>query len=191
MTRLSRTIILLASGCLATLLTGPVRNTAQAQPAKQTSNELNRRTVERRAVEAAIWGMPIVNFDAMRQAFFRDAKANYNDIVFWSKPGSWKNQCLTPNTTVRYVFSFINTHQSGPVVIDLPPTGDATLVGTIIDAWQVPVADVGIAGVDKGKGGKYLLLPPDFKGDVPADYFVLPMKTYNAFVGHIQHIIHR
>ena len=50
-----------------------------------SSQELTRRTTERRAVEAAIWGMPIVNFDAMRQAFFRDAKAMYGDIMFWSK----------------------------------------------------------------------------------------------------------
>jgi hypothetical protein len=167
MYRAMHSLIFLASACLATLLTGPARNIAQAQPAKPSSDEQNRRTLERRAVEAAIWGMPIVSFDAMRQAFFRDAKANYNDIMFWSKPGSWKNQCLTPNTTVRYVFSFINTRQAGPVVVELPATGDATLVGTLMDAWQVPHADIGIAGEDKGKGGKYLLLPPDFKGDVP------------------------
>src|SRR6266446_5644167 len=135
------------------------------------------------AVEAAIWGMPIVSFDSMRQAFFSDAKATYDDIIFWSKPGSWKLQCLTPNTTVRYVFSFINTSKAGPVVVELPATGEASLMGTVIDAWQVPVADLGLAGEDKGKGGKYLLLPPDHRGDVPAGYFALPMKTYNGLVG--------
>lgn len=148
-----------------------------------TSEELNRRTIERRAVDAAIWGMPIVNFDAMRQAFFRDANATYGDIAFWSRPGSWKLQCLTPNTSVRYVLSFINTRQAGPVVLDLPPTGDAALMGTIVDAWQVPVTDLGLAGEDKGKGGKYLLLPPGHQGAVPSGYIVLPMKTYNSFVG--------
>jgi hypothetical protein len=155
----------------------------RTQPAKPTSEDLNRRNLEQRAVEAAIWGMPIVSFDAMRQAFSRDAKASYNDIMFWSKPGSWKDQCLTPNTTVRYVFSFINTRQAGPVVVEVPATGDATLVGTLMDAWQVPLADIGIAGEDKGKGGKYLLLPPDFKGAEPAGYYPLRMKTYNGFVG--------
>jgi hypothetical protein len=127
--------------------------------------------------------MPIINFDAMRQAFFRDAKAAYGDIMFWSKPGSWKLQCLTPNTSVRYVFSFINTSQAGPVVVELPATADATLNGTIIDAWQVPLTDVGIAGADQGKGGKYLLLPPDHRGDVPPGYIAVPMKTSNGFVG--------
>jgi hypothetical protein len=42
-------------------------------------------------VEAAIWGMPLVNFDAMRQAYFRDAGAKYNDVMYWSKPSDWKN----------------------------------------------------------------------------------------------------
>jgi len=134
-----------------------------ARTVTPSSEELTQRTTERRGVEVAIWGMPIVNFDAMRQAFFRDAKATYSDIMFWSKPGSWKLQCLTPNTSVRYVFSFINTSQAGPVVVELPATADAALNGTIIDAWQVPLTDVGIAGEDQGKGGKYLLVPPDYR----------------------------
>ena len=135
------------------------------------------------AVEAVIWGMPIVNFDAMRQAYFRDGKATYGDIIFWSKPGSWKLQCLTPNTSVRYAFSFVNTSQAGPVVVDLPASGDASLMGTILDAWQVPMTDIGLAGEDQGKGGKYLLMPPGYQGKAPDGYFVLPMKTFNSLVG--------
>jgi hypothetical protein len=50
----------------------------------------NGQNLEQRAVTAAIWGVPIVSVNAMRQAFFRDAKANYNDVVFWSKPSDWK-----------------------------------------------------------------------------------------------------
>jgi hypothetical protein len=46
-----------------------------------SSEDLNRRTVQRRAVKAAIWGMPLVSVDAMRQAYFRDAGAKYNDIL--------------------------------------------------------------------------------------------------------------
>jgi hypothetical protein len=103
--------------------------------------------------------------------------------VLWSQPGGWKLQCLTPNTSVRYVFSFINTRESGPVVVEIPASGDAVLNGTIIDAWQVPLTDVGIAGKDQGKGGKYLLLPPDHQGEAPAGYIAVSMKTYNGFIG--------
>jgi hypothetical protein len=150
---------------------------------RMSFNEVTQRVAAGSLLDAAIWAMPLVSFDAMRQAYFRDAKAMYGDIMFWSKPGSWKLQCLTPNTSVRYVFSFINTSRTGPVVIEVPATGDAALNGTIIDAWQVPMTDLGIAGEDKGEGGKYLLLPPNYQGVVPTGFLVVPMKTYNGFVG--------
>ena len=60
-----------------------------------TAEELNRRTVERRAVDAVIWGLPLVGEDAVKQAAFRDGKATYNDIVWWPKGGGWKNPLLS------------------------------------------------------------------------------------------------
>jgi hypothetical protein len=78
--------------------------------AKDLSPEaLNQGMLEGRAIDAAIWGVPIVSFDAMRQAYFRDAKAKYNDIIWWPKGAGWKNQSLTVNTTVRYMYLFFNT----------------------------------------------------------------------------------
>jgi hypothetical protein len=68
------------------------------------------------------------------------------------------------------------------VVLDIPPAREAALFGTVLDAWQVPLVDVGGAGEDQGKGGKYLLLPLDYKGQVPAGYIPVPSKTYNGFV---------
>lgn len=45
------------------------------------------------------------------------------------------------------------------------------------------VGDVGNAGPDRGKGGKFLLLPPGYAGEVPEGYFVMRSKTYgNAFI---------
>jgi hypothetical protein len=122
---------------------------AQQTTAQQFSaKELTSRALSRRAVDAAIWGMPIVSFDAMRQGFFRDAKASYGDIMYWSSPSSWKNQTTTPNNSTRYVIFFINT-KDGPVVVDVPPVGEAALFGTLLDAWQVPLVDVGGAGEAK------------------------------------------
>ena len=142
-----------------------------------TPAELNRRTVERRAVDAVIWGLPLVGEDSVKQAAFRDGKAHYNDIVWWPKGGGWKNQSPTPNVNTRYIYFFINTKQDGPVVVDLPPavTG-ASFYGTIEDAWYVPLVDIGF----EGKGGKYLVLPPDYTGDVPPGYTAVRPKTYNT-----------
>ena len=61
-----------------------------------TPKELANRTVYRRAVDAGIWGLPLVGEDSVKQAAFRDGKANYNDIVWWPKGGGWKNQSPTP-----------------------------------------------------------------------------------------------
>jgi hypothetical protein len=62
-----------------------------------SANEIARRTIARRAVEAVIWGMPAVNFDLMYQAMVRETKGVWNQIVFWSRLPDWKNQTLTPN----------------------------------------------------------------------------------------------
>jgi hypothetical protein len=145
-----------------------------------SSNDLMLRSVERRAVEAAIWGMPIVAFDAMRQAFLRDAGAKYNDIVYWSKQADWRLQFTTPNASSWYVYIAINTKE-GPVVLDVPAATGAGLFGSMNDAWQIPQADVGPAGEDQGKGGKYLLLPPDHKTAVPAGYIPVRFNTYNGY----------
>ena len=60
----------------------------------------------------------------MRQAYFRDAKAKYNDVIWWPKGAGWKNQSLTVNTSVRYIYFFFNTRIDGPVVLDLPGSVD-------------------------------------------------------------------
>jgi hypothetical protein len=147
-----------------------------------TPEELIARTAQRRAVDAAIWGQPIVSFDAMRQAYFRDAKAKYNDVIWWPTGAGWKNQSLTVNTSVRYIYFFLNTKNDGPVVLELPGEVDgASFFGTITDAWFVPLVDIGSDGADKGKGGKYLVLPPGYKDEVPAGYIAVRANTYNSY----------
>ena len=44
--------------------------------------ELARRTIERRATEAVIWGMPAVNFELMLQAF-QGVKGAPNHVAYW------------------------------------------------------------------------------------------------------------
>ena len=125
-------------------LTGLAALTLNMSAKDFCSEELQQRMIERRAVDAVIWGMPIVSLDAMRQAYFRDGKAKYGDIIWWPKRTDWKNQSLTPNTSLRYLYIFLNTKDDGPVVLDLPPAGNgSSLLGTIADAWQVPLTDVG------------------------------------------------
>jgi hypothetical protein len=146
-----------------------------------TSSELAERTLQRRAVEAAIWAIPAVNYDAMYQAMVRDAKGGFNQVIYWSRPSDWKNQTLTPNTDALYLIPFINTKEVGPMVLEIPPADEGTIVGTVMDCWQIALEDVGAAGVDRGKGGKYLTLPPAYRGIAPPEYIVLPSNNYEGY----------
>src|SRR6476660_5903463 len=137
-----------------------------------SADDLARRTIERRAVEAVIWGMPAVNYDLMYQEMLR-LGGKPNQIVYWSGLLDWKNQTLTPNPDVIYFMAFFDT-KDGPVVLEIPPAGDGVINGSIMDPWQAALEDVGPAGADKGAGGKYLIMPAGQQGIALDGYIVLP-----------------
>lgn len=154
--------------------------TASAAQATVVPSDLVQRTVQRRAVEAVIWGMPAVNFDLMYQATVKSGAA-YNQIVFWSRFLTSKNQTLTPNPNTIYFHPFYDTKDVGPMVLEVPPAEGGSITGSVDTAWQTAIEDVGLAGVDKGKGGKYLILPPGHKEAVPAGYLAMPSETYAGY----------
>ena len=146
-----------------------------------SSQELGERTIERRAVEAVNWGLPVVNFDRMYQAAVK-AGAGFNEIIYWSGLSTWKNQTLTPNSDVIYLMPFFDTKDAGPMVLEIPPAGDdGSITGTVMDVWQAALEDVGPAGVDKGSGGKILILPPGYDQTIPDGYIALPSTTYEGY----------
>src|SRR5882757_6290352 len=119
-----------------------------------SADDLARRTIERRAIEAVNWGMSAVNYDLMLQEMLNKTAGRINQVVYWSRPLDWHNQTLTPNPDAIYFQAFFNTKDVGPVVLDIPPAGDdGTLNGNIVDVWQVPLEDAGPSGADAGKGG--------------------------------------
>jgi hypothetical protein len=86
---------------------------------------------------------------------------------------------LTANTSTLYIFPYINTKEAGgALVVEVPPG----MLGAFNDAWFRFAGDVGLAGPDKGKGGKYLVLSPDYEGDIPAGYHVIKSKTYSLWL---------
>ncbi|RWA98352.1 DUF1254 domain-containing protein [Mesorhizobium sp.] len=170
----------LGSVLLAATLASLLPQTAAAQT-RLSAEELQQRAIERRAVEAVNWGIPVVNFDRMYQAA-SGAGADFNQIVYWSGLFDWKNQTLTPNPDTIYFKPFFDTRDAGPMVLEIPPAGDTgSITGTIMDVWQAALEDVGPAGVDKGKGGRYLILPPGYTQTSPDGYIVLPSSTYEGF----------
>jgi hypothetical protein len=131
-TKMMRTIV--RSAMLLLLATTFGMGSAQAAPDK--SQEMADARFQRRAVEAAFWGMPTVNIWAMREGYKRDAGVTANSVLYFSKPQDWHLGITTPNNSTLYIMSFWNTQKDGPIVVEVPPTtADVGLFGTAMDAW--------------------------------------------------------
>lgn len=158
-----------------------VASLGMALPAQAELTDIQRDTLVRRACEVAIWAMPAVGVYDIELAMQRDAGQEFGTIGYMSKPMDSRHGFLTANDVTPYVTGGLTT-ADGPIVIDVPAAGDkAEYFGTIVNAWQVPIADVGPSGDDKGKGGKYLILPPGYDGEVPEQgYIVYQADTYGV-----------
>ena len=134
-----------------------------------------------RGIEAVNWAIPAVSMINFREAYF-GLGGGFNTVYYLSQPPTPRTETLTANNQTGYA-TILMTTKNGPVVLDIPPASERAMIfGSAVDIWEVPVADMGPAGSDQGKGGKYLFLPPDFKGEVPEGYFAVPMETYGIYV---------
>lgn len=134
-----------------------------------------------RGIEAVNWGLPAVSMLCMRDASF-SLGGGYNTVYWLSKPPTALQEAITANNQTPYASIFLNT-KDGPVVLDVPPASERTAIfGSGINVWQVPVVDIGPAGTDEGKGGRYVFLPPDYKGDVPKDMFPVQLDMYEVSI---------
>ena len=146
-------------------------NFEQGFPTEETTRKLFDEIDYQRAVQAYLWAYPAVSFESIRIATKRDLGADLNDMVIADNFADPKGLWLTANDTTIYALANVDLGKSGPVVVEIPP---GAIVGMIDDFWQRSIADVGLPGPDGAKGGKFLLLPPGYKGDVPqTGYHVL------------------
>jgi hypothetical protein len=155
---------------------------AAAHAQDYSADDLARRTIERRAVEAVNWGMPAVNYDLMLQEMLNKTAGKVNQVIYWGRPLDWHNQTLTPNPDAIYFMAFFNTKDAGPIVVEVPPAGDGgSLNANFVDVWQMPLEDAGLYGIDKGAGVKFLILPPNYDNVVSAGYTPLRPATFGSY----------
>jgi hypothetical protein len=110
-----------------------------------------------RAVESMIMCTPAASLAGFRRGI-REYGPDNETAIIWEDRLDSKGLLLTGNTTVVYLFMWLDT-RNGPVVLESPPN----VLGIIDDFWFHYVTDVGNAGPDKGNGGKYVLVPPDYE----------------------------
>jgi hypothetical protein len=131
-----------------------------------------------RGIEVYLNTIPGASLVAMRTGF-RSVGMNGSRVLGYTAPRANSGSFfLTANTETAYGSMFLDLKADGPTVIENPPNSLCVLD----DFWFRYVADLGLAGQDKGAGGKYLLLPPGYEGDVPAGYFACRTLTYTNWL---------
>jgi len=101
---------------------------------------------------------------------------NYSAVIHEDRVDA-KTLLLTPNTQTATLWAFMDL-KDGPLVVEIPPG----VLGLADDAWMRYIIDLGLVGPDKGKGGRYLFLPPGYTGPVPEGYFVAKPGTYKVWL---------
>jgi hypothetical protein len=174
-----KNLAIIATSLLCLCAFGVLQMNAQGST---SAKDLNYQQTIQRGTQAVIWGMPAVSMMGLRKSIERQLGGSFNDVVYLSKPMVSRHGFLTANNDVPYVFTVLDT-TDGPVILDVPPASQKTIYfGTAIDAWEVPIADIGPEGEDAGKGGKYLFLPPGFSGGIPTGYIVQRPATFHIYV---------
>jgi len=144
-------------------------------PSNETVNKVYDYLDLMHAVEAYVNGYQGVSTYAIWKGF-NDAGIPDNSVLIFSELMDSKSLFLTANADVVYFWPIINL-SNGPMVVETPPMS----LGVIDDMWWRWVTDIGLPGPDRGAGGKYLLLPPGYTGEVPdSGYIVERVRTTRA-----------
>ena len=150
----------------------------EAYPTEQATEILYDEMLFQRATQSVLWSMPAMTLWYMKKGSEAQFGEGSNIFPIWKDRLNAKTLVSTPNSDVIYGMGYIDLKKDGPTVIEVPPL----LQGILDDFWHRPLTDVGFVGPDKGEGGKYLLLPPGYEGNVPDGYFKFTSRTYNVFV---------
>ena len=162
----------------------------EGYPTPQTLIAVRDEMYFQKAVQSYLWALPALNMVAMKEASEARFGRGYNVLPIWKRRLDAKTLVTTPSSDVIYAMGYLDLATDGPTVIEVPPG----LQGILDDFFQRPLrsageidgrswsGDVGLPGPDQGKGGKYLVLPPDFKGDVPAGHYAYRSRTCGVFV---------
>lgn len=131
-----------------------------------------------RAIHAYFTMLPALNVIGMRDGSEATFGKGYNVLPIWKERMDARTWVPTPNADVIYSMNYLDLKETGPLVVAAPPN----VIGMFTDFFQRTITDVGAVGPDRARGGLYLLLPPDYQGEIPQGYFAFKSKTFNVFL---------
>ncbi|MGB5773366.1 MAG: DUF1254 domain-containing protein [Sedimenticolaceae bacterium] len=131
-----------------------------------------------RATQAYMEFFPALSVYSIIKSQIRDFQfQSSSDIAVMADFMHPSENYLTGNDVTVYAVASLDLKLDGPTVVEVPPG----MLGTANDANFKYLTDLGPTGPDKGKGGKYLFLPPGYAGDVPEGYFVFRSPSYRVW----------
>jgi hypothetical protein len=145
---------------------------------QQEAESLRDELYYQRAIHAYFTMLPALNIIGMRDGSEATFGKGYNILPIWKDRMDSRAWVPTPNADVIYSMSYLDLKQDGPLVVAAPPN----VIGMLTDFFQRTITDVGAIGPDRARGGLYLLLPPDYTGDIPKGYYVFKSPTHNVFL---------
>lgn len=149
-------------------------------PSQQTMDTLYNNLDTMRATEVFMNAIPMASMEALRVGHEKMGLTSSNQVMLFDDLMDSNPLFLTGNTDTVYASAFLDLERDGPTVVEIPPGMGPT---TVNDAFFRFVTDMGVVGPDKGQGGKYLILPPNYDGPVPEGYHVSQSTSYtNWFI---------
>jgi hypothetical protein len=145
-------------------------------PAPEIARRLYDEADLNRAILAYKFFYPNISMAGLAAAFEKFAPVE--NKAFFMLSGSPKQILFTPNSDTPYAALPLDL-RAGPITVELPA---GPLIGVANDGNFRWVMDMGVPGPDAGKGGKHILLPPEWKGDTPQGYYIGQSSTYRVFL---------
>ena len=157
---------------------GELKFLGGAFPTEESAQKIYDEMDLQRATQAYMDFYPALSVYAIIKSQIRDfGFKTSSDLAVMADFLKPSENYLTGNDITVYAVGSLDLKADGPTVVEIPPG----MFGTANDAVFKYLTDFGATGPDKGKGGKYLFLPPGYKGDVPDGYFVLKSRGYRVW----------
>lgn len=131
------------------------------RPTKETADKIYDHLLYLRAIEVFLNWMPAASLEAIRIGMVESNITEAHQVGITDELMDSNPLFLTGNTDTVYASAILDLERDGPTVVVIPPNCGP---GTVNDAFFRFVVDMGTPGPDRGQGGKYLILPPDYEG---------------------------
>ena len=138
-------------------------NFYDGMPTKETVQKVYDNLDFMRGVDVFLNFIPMASVESMRTGLVSVGATDYNKVAMFADLLNSTPLFLTGNSTTVYCVSFIDLQKEGVMVIEIPAGAGP---GTLDDAFFRFVVDMGAPGPDRKKGGTYIILPPDYEGDL-------------------------